>query len=174
MRIIAGLFFILVNSFALQAQKYATAAGVRLVSGIGISLQQYVGSNYTVEGIVQKGFFNNLTTVTALLEQHNGILGKSTNFYVGAGPQIGVYGNSGKTASLGNSFGVSFIGGLELKFGKTLLSFDYKPSVNLVGGASFFDSQAGFSLRYVLVKTPKKEHKWMFWKKKKNTREKED
>jgi hypothetical protein len=30
-------------------------------------------------------------------------------------------------------------------------------------------------LRYVFIKAPKKEHKWMFWKRKKNNkRDKED
>jgi len=161
------LFFALITGVALQAQKYSTAAGIRLGSGIGISVQQSVGGNNTVEGIIQKGFLNHYTQVSALFEQHHGVLSRGTNFYLGAGPQIGIYGNSGKTATIKNAFGASFIGGLELKLGKTILSFDYKPSINLSGGTSFLDSQAGFSLRYVLVKAAKREHKWMFWKKKK-------
>lgn len=161
------LFIVIIHSFSSGAQKYSTAAGIRLGSGIGLSIQQSIGGKNTIEGIVQKGFFNNQTTVSALFEQHHSILSKGTNFYLGAGPQIGMYGNSGKTAGIKNSFGVSFIGGLELKLGKTLLSFDYKPSINLSGGTSFLESGAAVSLRYVFIKAPKKEHKWMFWKKKK-------
>lgn len=170
----AILFCILMSGLMLQAQKYTTAAGIRLGSGIGLTLQQSLWDKYTLEGIVQKGFLNNLTTVSALLEQHNGVLGKSTNFYIGAGPQIGVYGNSGKTAGIKNSFGVSFIGGLEFKFGKTLLSFDYKPVINLSGGTSFLESGAAVSLRYVFIKAQPKEHKWMFWKKKKGKTDNRD
>lgn len=166
--------FLMMSSRGLHAQKYATAAGIRLGSGIGVSVQQSVGRNNTVEGIIQKSFFSNYTQVSALFQQHHGFLSRGTNFYLGAGPQIGLYGSSGKTENIKNAFGVSFIGGLELKLGKTLLSFDYKPSVNISGGTSFLDSQAGFSLRYVLVKAPKKEHKWMFWKKKKNKEEEKD
>jgi hypothetical protein len=145
-----------------------------LGSGIGATLQQSIGDNNTVEGIIQKSFFSSYTQVSVLLEQHHGILSRGTNFYLGGGPQIGLYGNRGKTEGIKNAFGLSFIGGLELKLGKTLLSFDYKPSINLRGGTNFLNSQAGFSLRYVLIKAAKKEHKWMFWKKRKNTKEDDD
>ena len=165
MRKAALICIVLINSVALHAQKYFTTAGIRLGSGIGVSVQQSVGGNNTVEGIIQKGFFSNYTQVAALFQQHHGILSRGTNFYLGVGPQIGLYGNSGKTAAIQNAFGVSFIGGLELKLGKTILSFDYKPSVNLIGGTGFLDSQAGFSVRYVLVKAARKEHNLMFWKK---------
>lgn len=150
-----------------QAQKYTTAAGLRLGTGIGLTVQQSLWKNNTLEGIIQKGFFNDVTNISALFEQHHKIFSKGTNFYLGAGPQIGLYGNSIKNAGVKNAFGATFIGGLELRLGKMLLSFDYKPSLNLVGGNGFLDSQAGASLRYIFIKAQKKEQKWMFWKKKK-------
>lgn len=169
-------FLLLMMSIVVQvnAQKYTTAAGIRLGSGIGVTVQQSLWDNNTLEGVIQKGFFNNLTTASLLFEQHHGILSKGTNFYIGAGPHIGIYGNSNKTEGINNSFGATFVGGLELKLGKTLLSFDYRPAINLSGGTSFFDSQAGFSLRYIFIKARPKEHKWMFWKKKKSNKEEED
>ncbi|MEO7310710.1 MAG: hypothetical protein ABIX01_09940 [Chitinophagaceae bacterium] len=164
------LFLIVFGTLSLQAQKYTTAAGIRLGTGIGVTLQQSLWGNYTLEGIVQKGFFNDLTTISALFEQHHKIISRGTNFYIGAGPHIGVYNQSNKTTGLKNPVGASFIGGLEMRFGKMLLSFDYKPSVNLTGGNGFFDSQAGVSLRYIFLKAQKKktnkDQKWKFWKKK--------
>ena len=167
------LFCMVVTCLWLPAQKYTTAAGIRLGSGIGISVQQLLWDQYTLEGIVQKGLLNKQTLVSALFEQHHSMLSKGTNFYIGAGPHFGSYSQAGKTGESRNVFGATFIGGLEMKLGKTLLSFDYKPSLNLTGGNSLFDSQAGVSLRYIFIKAQKKEHKWMFWKKKKSEK-KED
>jgi len=162
--------------FCLQAQKYTTAAGIRLGTGIGITVQQSIGDNKTIEAIVQKGVFNDLTSVSVLYEQHNKLFSKALNFYVGAGPHIGLYNkNNPKNIDRKNAFGASFIGGLEFKFNKMLLSFDYKPAINLTGGDGFLDSQAGVSLRYILVKAQSKKQQknqqWKFWKKNKNSDE---
>ncbi|MES2776204.1 MAG: hypothetical protein V4722_18655 [Bacteroidota bacterium] len=167
------LFFLMIFiGLSAQAQKYTTAAGIRLGTGIGVTIQQAIGENKTIEGIVQKGFFNDLTSVSLLYEQHNKLFSKALNFYLGAGPHIGLYSkNNPKNIDRKNAFGASFIGGLEFKFNKMLLSFDYKPSLNITGGDGFFDSQAGVSLRYIFIKAQKKkaekkEQKWKFWKKK--------
>ncbi len=145
------------------AQKYTTAAGIRIGSEIGITVQQKIVANYTLEAIVQQGFFNRQTTITTLLEQHHKIFDKGLNFYVGAGPHIGFYktGNIFKTSSeTHTAVGATLIGGIELKLRKLLLSFDYKPAINLTGGQHFFESQTGLSARYVLVNTRnKKKHK---------------
>jgi len=78
-------------------------------------------------------------------------------------------------AGRANVFGISGIGGMEFKFGRTILSADIKPALNLSGGNSVLETQTGISLRYVFIKAPKKEHKWMFWKRKKNNkRDKKD
>ena len=152
---------------SIYAQKYLTAAGIRLGTGIGLTVQQSIGEHRTIEGIIQKGFFNDLTTITALFEKHQKIISKATNFYIGAGPHIGLYpSNSAKSAYRKNAYGATFIGGVEFTFNKLLLSFDYKPALNIVGGENFFDSQAAVSLRYIIFKPAKKEQKWQFWKKK--------
>ncbi|TKK64474.1 hypothetical protein FC093_22460 [Ilyomonas limi] len=162
-------------SVPLFSQKYTTAAGVRLGGGIGITVQQALWSHYTVEVQWQKGFTNSRTTITALFEQHHGILSKGTNFYLGIGPHVGSYSTVGKVNGTASVFGISGIGGMEFKFGRTILSADIKPALNLSGGNSVLETQTGISLRYVFIKAPKKEHKWMFWKRKKNNkRDKED
>ncbi len=161
---------LLTISVSLFSQKYTTAAGLRMGSGIGITAQQALWKHYTAEVQWQKGFTNNLTTVTALLEQHHGILSKGTNFYLGIGAHVGSYGTVDKVKGSASVFGISGIGGMETKFGRTILSADIKPVINLSGGNSVLQTQTGISLRYVFIKAPKKEHKWMFWKRKKNNK----
>jgi len=162
-------------SIPLFSQKYTTAAGIRLGGGIGITVQQALWSHYTAEVQWQKGFTNNLTLFTALIEQHHGILSKGTNFYLGIGTHVGSYSTVGKVNGSANVFGISGIGGMEFKFGRTILSADIKPVLNLSGGNSVLETQTGISLRYVFIKAPKKEHHWMFWKRKKyKNRDKED
>jgi hypothetical protein len=160
----AFLFLLILVSSSLLAQKYITAAGIRLGGGMGITVNQALWKNYTLEGIVQKGLSTKYTTLSALLEQHHSLLLKELNFYVGAGPHIGTYGKKDKAAGNETVAGASLIGGLELKLGNTLLSADFKPALNVTGGDSFLDSQTGISLRYIFIKAKKKEHKWMFWK----------
>lgn len=167
-----------VTGFQSQAQKYTTAAGIRVGTDFGITLQQSLYKNYTLEAIVQKGLFSKQTSVTALFEQHNKLFAKAVNFYVGAGPHMGFY-NTNKTYddknptyTPKNAVGLSLIGGIEVGFKKTVLSFDYKPAFNIVGGTEFINGQAAISLRYIFIKSinkKKKEEKvqkWKFWKKK--------
>src|SRR5207237_2826362 len=109
-------------------------------------------------------------TFTALFEQHHGILSKGTNFYLGIGPHVGSYSTVGKVNGSATVFGISGIGGMEFKFGRTILSADIKPVINLSGGNSVLETQTGISLRYVFINAPKTAHKWMFWKRKKNNK----
>ena len=157
-------------SVPLFCQKYTTAAGLRFGGGIGITVQQALWNHYTTEVQWQKGFTNSYTTFTALLERHHGILSKGTNIYLGIGTHLGSYATVGKVNGRANVFGISGIGGMEFKFGRTILSADIKPIINLSGGYSVLETQTGISLRYVFIKAPKKEHKWMFWKRKKNNK----
>ena len=157
-------------SVPLFSQKYTSAAGLRLGGGIGITVQQALWSHYTAEVQWQKGFTNSRTTFTALFEQHHGILSKGTNFYLGIGPHVGSYSTVGKVNGSATVFGISGIGGMEFKFGRTILSADIKPVINLSGGNSVLETQTGISLRYVFINAPKTAHKWMFWKRKKNNK----
>jgi hypothetical protein len=156
-----------------MAQQYTTAAGIRAGSEIGITLQQHLWNKYSFEAIIQQGFSNRRTTITALMEQHHNILGRGANFYLGAGPHLGLYGQSSKNIEGGSAtaFGLSLIGGLELKLGRTLLSLDYKPMFNLAGADRVFEGQTAVSVRYVFLKAQKKpkEKKWQFWKKRSST-----
>jgi hypothetical protein len=155
-----SLLCISLLSLSALSQSYTTAAGLRLGSEIGITLQQKIINNYTLEAMVQQGFFNRQTTITALVEQHHKLFDKGLNFYVGAGPHLGFYktGNIFKSTSETNTaVGATIIVGIELKLSRVLLSFDYKPVINLAGGQRFFESQTGLSVRYVLIAEGKKK-----------------
>ncbi len=165
---------LLLAAYPLFSQKYITAAGLRLGGGIGITMQQSLWSQYTAEVQLQKAFTNGLSTFTALFEQHHRILSKGANFYLGIGPHIGSYQAENKENKRSGVLGISGIGGMECKFGSTILSADLKPMINLSGGNSLLDTQAGISFRYVFIKAQKKEHKWMFWKRKNNGKKKEE
>jgi hypothetical protein len=174
MRQIIVLAAITITSFSAVAQKYRTAAGIRVGSGIGLSVQQYLWDKYTLEGIAQKNLFKSGTNLSILFESHNKILFKGLNFYLGAGPHFGFYGNqqsvdtkAGETTTptIKNSVGLSAIGGLEMRFNRILLSYDYQPGINFTGGEHVFNSQTGVTVRYIFIKAKKKEKNWMFWKK---------
>ena len=168
---------------SLFSQKYNTAAGIRIGSGIGLTVQQRLWDNYTLEGIAQKNLFRDGTHVTALFEQHNKLLFKGLNFYIGAGPHFGFYNNAtvqtkinGETELVKNAFGISAIAGLELRLKNIVLSYDFQPGVNIRGGTNVFSTQTGLSARYILIKSKKanKKGKGNFWKKFKKVPEEGD
>jgi len=105
-------FIIVVTGLPVSAQKYTTAVGLRIGSGFGISVQQRLWDKYTAEAIVQKNLFRDGTNISALVEQHNKLLFKGLNFYIGAGPHVGLYsGNQSgtkenePTQAIKNAFG---------------------------------------------------------------------
>ena len=156
------------------AQKYTTAAGLRIGSGIGLSVQQHVFNKWTIEGILQQNLFKSGTNVAVLAEHHYPIAFKGFNFYVGGGPHaefkpdIKVYDEKGNVyTAKNNAYGVSGVAGIELRLKNLLLSYDYQPGVNIHGGEHIFSSRTGLSVRYILIKSAKKEKAkdWQFWKK---------
>lgn len=172
MRSFLLLSFCLLFLGSLQAQKYRTAAGIRVGTEFGLTVQQSLWDNYTLEGIAQKGFFNDMASVSVLFEKHHKLLFKGLNIYMGAGPQAGFYSANKRVVYKGeepvyrkNAYGLALIGGIEMRVKNMIISYDYKPALNFTGGDRFFDSQTGLSVRYILIKAKKKEQKWKFWKK---------
>lgn len=164
MRILLIIFLVTALAISSQAQKYRTAAGIRIGTEFGLTVQQLILENSTIEGIIQKGFFNDQTAITLLYEQHQKMVFKGLNFYIGAGPHVGIYDDKDRDGRK-NSYGLSAIGGIEMRFGSLLASFDYKPAINFTGGERIFDSQTALSLRYIIIKAKKKEKNWKFWEK---------
>ncbi len=148
-----------VTCHQLHAQQYITAAGIRLASNPGLSLQQHLWGRYTAEAMMQQGILNRQTRFTFLLEQHHKLLYKGLDLYLGAGPHIGWYKpisilkSSNSTKTMG---GLSLVGGAELAVQRWLVSVDYKPSLSAGAGLHIFQSEAAISARYILVPSKKK------------------
>lgn len=160
-----GLFW----TTSLSAQRYRTAAGLRLGSPFGLSIQQVLWGQNTLEGILTFNPKANESALTLLFENHRKILSKRFNYYVGVGPHIGWIDNR---EVFENPYGVTFIGGIEFAMKKTVVSWDYKPAINLSGGRNTIYHQTGISLRFIIIKKKKKKINWKFWQKREKKKKK--
>lgn len=142
------VLFILVNLYLISvAQGYDTAFGIRLGTEWGLTVQQRIAKRTTIEGIIQSSVNRSETTISILGEQHYPLLLRNFNIYGGAGLHKGW---AGKQADYGDPFGLTLIGGAEISVGKINLSWDFKPSINLVGGESPVYAHTGISVRYIV------------------------
>jgi len=176
-----GIGLFLISSSPILAQSYGTSAGLRLGSNknhrtLGVSVQQRVLKDITLEGILQSDFSNN-HTAHLLVEKHSRIISRRFNYYYGAGMSFGseeslvrnqetreitrTYGNATVNADL--------IIGIEMTMLSTNISLDYKPSVNIIGNRGpWYAGQVGISARHVIVKSAEQKRKQR--KKKRNRR----
>ncbi len=163
MKYLLVIFTLLLGSHLVSAQTYNTAIGLRMGSGIGLSVKQRVGNKFTLEGIVNNRFKQDQVTATILGERHFPILFKRFNVYTGLGAHKGWY-TADTTDEGGNviedPYGISFIGGAEVSIGRFNVSYDYKPAFNIKGGTKAFTGESSLTLRYIIVKRPTKLQKW--------------
>ncbi len=153
-------------SIAGQAQRYKTAAGVRLESErFGLTLQQKIQEQATIEGIITIG--SDEYSGTALYEWHRPMLGKRFNYYIGGGGHVGNVKNKGAFAGVDGIVGIEYkINGLPF-----LLSADVKPAVHFNHPDDWVGLSSGISVRYVLVKDKKPDIRW--WQFRKQQQEKQ-
>ena len=155
-------------------QSYRTAAGIRLGTGAGpaITVQQKIAKYSTIEGIFQPNFRDNVSSLDLIYERHYKILIKRVNIYMGAGLHKD-WRPTDHELELKQKADLGFVGiiGGEVTFKKLNVSWDYKPSINMIGGDTHLAHQSAISLRVILVKQKKKEINWKFWKKKKSKKE---
>ncbi len=182
MKYIGIFFIILITTSCLLAQGYNTIGGIRFGTDWGITAKHRIDDKVTVEGIFQSSTKREEVLITALVAKHNPLITKRFNFYTGAGLHYGFA--SDPEITYKNPFGVSAIAGVEFKLAKLILSWDFKPAVNIIGGEKSVYTQSGISLRYVFVKKPlfkeplfkepifkknkkeeKKKFNWKFWEK---------
>ena len=158
------IFLLIASLFTLggMAQSYNTAAGPRLGTEIGLSVQQRISKKETIEFILNDVPRNNQVTISLLYEKHTALLFRQFNYYVGSGLHVGWINNRAEDDPKG-PFGISFITGVELRLGRTIFSLDYKPALNLTGGYKRYQSEAAFSMRYIIIKKKKKKINWKFW-----------
>lgn len=146
--------FAVIVSAQVMGQSYFTSAGLRFGTDWGLTVQQRVARNYTVEGILQSSFQRNEVLMTGLLERHYPIAHRGLNIYFGGGLHKGWLNepaNRENSRRSGDPFGVTLVGGAELTLGRVNISYDFKPAVNLQGGEHTFYTQSGLSVRYVLI-----------------------
>ncbi len=146
---------LLILPFSGQAQKYRSAAGVRIGrNDFGITGQQKILKQTTLEAI--GAFSGREVSATGLVEQHFPVLGKGFNIYLGAGAHVGHLKDNG------TFYGGDLIAGAELKLPVVpiVLSLDLKPTFH-VNHEEWGGVGSGFSIRYILVKE-KRERKKLF------------
>lgn len=152
-----------------EAQKYRTAAGARLESDrFGLTLQQKLHQNGTIEGIVAVG--SREYSGTALYEWHKPLLGQRFNYYLGAGAHIGNLKDHGVFTGGDAILGIEYkVNGLPF-----LLSADIKPAFH-INHEDWIQLSSGISIRYVLVKEKKeKKRLWPFGKQNDSKKKKQD
>jgi len=184
MKQILIFIFACCSALTLLAQGYNTIGGIRFGTDWGVTAKHRFKDKLTVEGIFQSSTKREEVLISALVAKHNPLITKRFNFYTGAGLHVGF--NSEVERTYKNPFGVSAIAGVEFKLAKLILSWDFKPAINLIGGQKKVYAQSGISLRYVFVKKPlfkepllkkpilkknrkkteKKKFNWKFWEKK--------
>jgi len=145
-RFIGSALLLVLFARPAAAQKYITAAGVRLGgSNYGLTVQQLVASRVTIEGIA--GLGQREYSGTVLGEYHFGILGPSLNYYFGAGGHLGHNKDTGGFSGLDGIVGVEY----KVAFLPVALSFDFKPSLEF-GNDDYARFPTAFSIRYVFIK----------------------
>lgn len=154
-------------SMAATAQKYITAAGVRIESDrIGLTLQQKLNNRGTLEVIGTVGARE--VGVTGLYEWHFPILGERFNYYLGAGGHLGNLKDNGVFTGVDGILGIEYkVNGLPF-----LLSADVKPAVH-INHEDWVHLSSGVSLRYVIIKEKKKKKEWWPFGRKNNKKEEE-
>ncbi|MBX0292656.1 hypothetical protein K3G63_19585 [Hymenobacter sp. HSC-4F20] len=129
-----------------QAQKYRTAAGLRLgKNNYGLTVQQKILDKTTLEGLALVG--SREVSATVLAERHFGILGPSLNYYFGAGGHLGTHKDNGGFGGLDALAGVEY----KVAFTPIVLSLDFKPTVEF-NSEDWARFPTAFSVRYIFIK----------------------
>ena len=131
---------------AAHAQKYITAAGLRLGGGqYGLTVQQKILPKATLEGLALAS--SREISATVLAERHFGILGPSLNYYLGAGGHLGHHKDDGTFGGFDAIIGAEY----KVAFVPLVLSVDFKPTVE-INSADWARFPTAFSVRYVIIK----------------------
>lgn len=138
-------FFAIVLSLSASAQPYQTSVGLRMGLESGLALKHFINDGTAIEGLFSTRW-NNIS-VTGLYEVHNEAFEiEGLQWYYGGGVHAG-FGNR-----YINSFaaGLDGIIGLEYTFRDFPfdISFDWKPSLDIVGDFSPWFGGTALTVRY--------------------------
>lgn len=145
-------------SFALSAQIYHSAAGLRASYGGLISYKRSLNTEIMAEGIMSIRW--NGVIFTGLIERYTPAFSKENVYwYYGGGMHLGFGGRdntilpeSGANSKTYINIGVDLIGGLEYRFDNFPItaSVDYLPAFYFTGDRWFVGEGIGLSLRYII------------------------
>lgn len=151
------LFFLalLLYTSLLSAQSYDLSAGIRLGTDWGVSGQvrlPMIDKNFTGEVIIQSSMTKEEGLFTLLGKQHQPILSRRLNLFMGGGLHTGWTDELKGDVAAKNPFGITGVMGVEATFGRLNLSYDFKPAINLSGGSKFIYTQTAITVRHVIAK----------------------
>lgn len=138
-------------SFAVNAQSYDRAIGLRLGAGNGITYKQSFGRDY-VE-LVATFRYQGLN-LTGLYEWQNAIRAiDGLSWYYGAGAHVGFMNYNrvdDKYDYTGFGLGVDGVIGLEyiIPVAPLTVSLDWKPGIQIIGYAGYWQDFGSLSVRY--------------------------
>ena len=135
---------------SIKGQSYVTAAGIRMGSVFGVSLQQKIMNKTTIQGLISSSAARSETTATILIQNHQPLISKRFNFFLGGGLHQKWTDSVEEQRSVRR--GITAIAGAEMTLGRFNLSWDYQPLFHLDGEANAFQNGTAVSLRYVFIK----------------------
>ncbi len=121
----------------------------------GVSAQlrlPMIDKNFVGEAIIQSSISKDEGLVTFLGKQHQPILSRRLNLFMGGGIHFGWSNELKGEVEAKNPLGITGVMGVEATIGRTNLSYDFKPAINLSGGTNFLYAQTAISVRYVIAK----------------------
>lgn len=131
---------------------YKTAIGIKVYPG-AFDIKHFIKPNVAVEGLVYIWQYGVRTT--GLYEIHGKISSvEGLKYYIGGGAHAGFYNNRWAvdfpTRQSGADIGVDGVIGLDYKIpGAPInISFDWQPSIDLIGYNSFDAGWGGLGIRY--------------------------
>ncbi|MEL6668872.1 MAG: hypothetical protein AAFO91_03045 [Bacteroidota bacterium] len=141
----------------LSGQSYDLSAGLRLGTEWGASILfrvPQVHKNFTLETVIQQSTRRDEGRLTFLGRKHHPFLTRRLNIFMGGGIHFGWTNelDPETTQPYQNPWGLTGIVGAEITIGRTNISYDIRPAVNLRGRSTGPVLQTGISVRYVISK----------------------
>lgn len=149
------IYLLLLFPLAAYAQSYDAAAGLRVGTDWGVTVQlrtPVVHKNFSTEVIIQSSLQREEGLLTVLGKQHHPILSRRLNLFMGGGVHFGWSDELEDNEPVKGPVGITGILGAEATFAKINVSYDFKPAINVSGGSKFLYTQSAISIRYVIAK----------------------
>jgi hypothetical protein len=142
------VFLFVIGLTSASAQKYKSAAGVRMDGQMfGVTYSQRVFNALTAEGNLD--FRNQEVKISAVGKYHKPILGKSLTMFIGGGYHLGSLKDYGSFSGLDLTVGVEH----KILLIPFSVGFEINPSIHIMGShPNWYTFQSVFSIKYVIIK----------------------